>query len=174
MLIDGFDAMAAGCADDGYSRRHTILYQSPEWAQKQAQLLWDRAAQAGRLAMVKATLSLPAGDAQEEAYRMAYDLIYCWIPFALYANRGHCERIVEAVKRALAPGGLAFLVGPRDLSFSLLSSTLRVVDVHGTRDLARLPLLTEHLRLRPRTHLNPALTVFLVEKRWRAVSTLGP
>lgn len=163
VLIDGLDAVAAGCIDHDYPRCHTVLYRSAGWAQKQAQALWDRAAQAGRLPAVQETRFIPADRCRERAYGMRYDLIYCWIPFALYQEPGPCERMVAAVRTALTGRGLAFVIGPRDLRTAFASHGLRLVSACGVEEMARLPLLTEHLRLHPRTRLNPALTVFLAE-----------
>lgn len=165
VLVDGFDAVAAGCVDSDFVRDHTILYRSSEWAQKQAQVLWDQAAQAGRLEAVRETRFLPADKYRGQAYENEYDLIYCWIPFSVYQDRGQSEKIVAAVRSALADQGLAFMIGPRDLHVAFASHGLRLLNVHGTEDMGRQPLLTEHLRLHPRTRLNPALMLFLVEKR---------
>ncbi len=164
VLIDGFDAVATGCIDHDYTRSHTVLYRSPEWAQKQAQALWDRAAQAGRLHAVKDTLFVPAETNREQAYEKEYDLLYRWIPFADYEDLGRCARTISAVSNALIEGGIACVIGPYQLWRACAWENLRTVDVARVSDLARLPLLTEHLRLHPRTRLKAALTLFMLEK----------
>jgi hypothetical protein len=171
VLIDGFDAVAAGCVDHDYTRSHTVLYRSPEWAQKQAQTLWDRAALAGKLPAVKDTRFLPADRYREQVYSRTYNLIYYWIRFAVYHDTSCHHRMVAAVSAPLGQEGFAFIAGPRDLACALDRHQLRLVDSAGTDDMARLPLLSEHLRLHPRTRLNPALTVFLVEKGGPSCST---
>lgn len=165
VLIDGLDAVAAGCIDHDYTRSHIVLYRSAEWAQRQAQALWDRAACAGKLPAVKETQFLPADHYYEQAYSRKYDLIYYWTRFADYDNTRQCERMAMAVGTALTRGGLAFVVGPTHMSTMFGHHALHLLDAAGVKDLVRLPLLTEHLRLHPRTRLNPDLTVFLVEKR---------
>ncbi|MBI4401562.1 MAG: hypothetical protein HY581_08015 [Nitrospirae bacterium] len=164
VLIDGLDAMAAGCIDHDYIRSHTVLYRCPEWAQKNAQALWDQAAQAGRLNAVRDTRFLPNEMNHEDAYQREYDLIYCWIPFRAYDGSGWCERVVMELGTALSGHGLAFMVGPGRLRSILASHALRVLSAHAAQDLARLPLLREHIRLHPNTRLKSSLTVFLVEK----------
>lgn len=165
VLIDGFDAVAAGCIDHDYTRSHVVLYRSREWAQKQAQALWDRVALAGKLPAVRETQFLPADCYRKQAYEKEYDLIYCWLPFAIYPESAPCAQMISAVRASLIRNGLAFVVGPQALRALFALHALQVLRAHGVEDLVRLPLMTEHLRLHPRTRLNPALTVFLVEKR---------
>jgi hypothetical protein len=163
VLIDGFDAVATGCIDLDYARHHTVLYRSPEWAQKQAQVLWDQAAKACRLEVVRHTQFLPVDRYRKEVYGTTYDLIYCWIPFEEYGNSVACERIVADIMGSLNHTGLAFVIGPRGLLSTLVADPF-VRECHGVEELSRLPLLTEHVRLHPRTRLNPTLNVFMVEK----------
>lgn len=165
VLIDGFDAVAAGCIDLDYARQTTVLYRSPEWAQKQAQVLWDQAARTGKLDAVRETRFLPCDGAREEAYQGKYDAGYCWIPFAAYEERDRCARALSTVAAALPPGGLAFVAGPARLAATLPAYSLRLLNSAGVKELLTLPLLQEHLRLHPRTRLHPALTAFLVERR---------
>ncbi|MBI5854939.1 MAG: hypothetical protein HZB35_06865 [Nitrospirae bacterium] len=164
VLIDGFDAVATGCIDLDYARHHTVLYRSAEWAQKQAQVLWDQAAKAGRLDAVRHTRFLPANRHWKEVSGTAYDLIYCWIPFEEYGNSLGCERIVAHIMESLNHQGLAFVIGPQGLLSTLIAGSISVREYHGVEELSRLPLLTEHFRLHPRTRLNSALNVFMVEK----------
>jgi hypothetical protein len=167
VLIDGFDAVAAGCVDLDYVRHHTVLYRSAEWAQKQAQVLWDLAAKAGRLEAVRRTRFLAANRYRKEIYGTTYDLIYRWIPFEEYGNSLGCEQIVADLMQSLNHEGLAFVIGPRGLLSTLVgSASLR--EYCMVEELSRLPLLSEHLRLHPRTRLNPALTVFMLEKKRKA------
>lgn len=164
VLIDGFDAVAAGCIDLDYARQTTVLYRSPEWAHKQAQALWDQAAQTGKLDAVREARFLPFDGARENVYESKYDVVSCWIPFAAYEDRDRCVRTLSAVTTALPPGGLAFVVGPSWIGMILRASSMRLLDSAGVKELLSLPLLQEHLRLHPRTRLNPALSVFLAEK----------
>lgn len=164
VLIDGFDAVAAGCIDLDYARQTTVLYRSPEWAQRQAQALWDQAAQTGKLNAMRETRFLPSDGAREEAYEGKYDLIYSWIPFAAYEDRDRCVRALSTITAALTPGGLAFVVGPSWIGATLPAYSMRLLDSAGAKELLSLPLLQEHLRLHPRTRLNQALALFLAEK----------
>ncbi|MEW6544865.1 MAG: hypothetical protein AB1411_14805 [Nitrospirota bacterium] len=164
VLIDGLDAVIAGCIDQDYTRHHTVLFRSAEWAQKQAQVLWDRAAQAGRLSAVQDTRFLPADQGRPAAYCREYELLYCWIPFACFRDRERCSAMVADVSSALVRTGLAVVAGPRELRPAFAAHGLRLVDTAGVEDFTRLPLLLEHLRLHPRTRLNPALAVFVAEK----------
>ncbi len=164
VLIDGFDAVAAGCFDLDYARQTTMLYRSPEWAQKQAQVLWDQAARTGKLNAVRETRFLHFDGAREEAYQGKYDAVYSWIPFAAYEDQDRCARALSTVTTALTNGSLAFVVGPSQLEATLPVYSMCLLDSAGAKELLALPLLQEHLRLHPRTRLNPALSMFLAEK----------
>ncbi len=165
VLIDGFDAVAAGCIDLDYARQTTVLYRSPEWAQRQAQALWDQAAQTGKLDAVRETRFLPFDGAREEVYAGKYDVVYSWIPFADYEDRDWCTRALSTITTALTRGGLAFVVGPSRLGATLPAYSMHLLDSTGAKELLSLPLLQEHLRLHPRTRLNETLAVFLIEKQ---------
>ena len=164
VFIDGFDAVAAGCIDLDYARQTTVLYRSPEWAQRHAQAIWDQAAQTGKLNAVRETRFLPFDGAHERVYKSKYDVVYSWIPFEAYEDRDRCARVLSAIATALTRGGLAFVVGPSRLGATLRAYSIRLLDSTGVRDLLTLPLLQEHLRLHPRTCLNPTLAVILAEK----------
>ncbi|WP_447972387.1 hypothetical protein [Nitrospira sp. Kam-Ns4a] len=163
VLIDGFDAVAADCIREDTAGLYRVLYRHPEWAQRQAQVLWDRAARVNRLETIRATRFVPRAQ-WRGIYNGRYDLIYCWIPFALYRDTAACLAMLTAVSAALARGGLALVAGPSTLRSRLAVPALRVLEAFLVEDLGRLPLLTEHRRLHPRTRLRADLALFLAEQ----------
>lgn len=167
VLIHNFDPVCTGFIDpDNRPRRYTILYSRPEWAQKNAQVIWDRAAREGRLAAVKQVEFVPEGERRQDPYGSndRYDLVYRWVPYGLYEDPFACQAVVREVARALAPMGLAFLVGPPILVSLLPMYRLRLRNHGGIEDLKWLPAMLEHLRIHPETQVNPRLTVALGEK----------
>jgi hypothetical protein len=162
ILIHNFDPVCAGFVDpDSRSRRYTILYNRPEWAQKNAQAIWDRAAREGRLEAVREVEFVPEQDRQVMPYGRTYDLVYRWIPYASYDDPWVCQTAVREVAQALAPLGLGFLVGPPLLVSLLPLYGLQLRCYGGPEDLKWLPAMVEHYRIHPNTRVNPDLAVVL-------------
>mgnify|MGYP001561321438 CR=1 FL=1 len=165
VLIHNFDPVCAGFVDPDYAqRRYTVLYNRPEWAIKNAQSVWDRAAREGRLEAVQKVDFLPERDLRAWTYGGKYELIYEWIPFADYDDPPKCEAVVKDVARALTPRGLAFIVGPPCVASLLPAHGIRLLCRGGPEDMSRLPVMVEHLRIHPNTRVNPAVTVAMGEK----------
>lgn len=165
VLIHNFDPICAGFVDPDYAlRRYTVLYNRPEWAQKNAQVIWDRAAREGRLEVVRSVDFLPERDLRAWTYGGKYELIYEWIPFADYDNPSTREAIVRDVAHALAPHGLAFVVGPPCVASLLQTHGLRLLCSGGSEDMRELPAMVEHFRIHPNTQVNPHVTVVMGEK----------
>lgn len=182
VLIHNFDPVCAGFVNPDYTqRRYTVLYNRPEWAQKSAQVIWDRAARGGRLDQashsfgdwtapgagleaIRSVDFLPERELRAWTYGGKYELIYEWIPFASYDDPLECEAIVKDVARALAPRGLACVVGPPCVVSLLTAQGLRVFRHGGSEDLIQAPAVVEHFRIYPSTRVNPDLTIALGEK----------
>jgi hypothetical protein len=165
MLIHNFDPVCAGFVDPDYAqRRYTVLYNRPEWALKNAQAIWDRAAREGRLEAVRNVNFLPERELRAWTFGGKYELIYEWIPFADYGAPPACETVVKEVAGALAPRGLAFVVGPPCVAAQLEARGVRVLRRGGPEDLRGLPAMVEHFRIHPKTRVNPELTVVMGEK----------
>jgi hypothetical protein len=165
VLIHNFDPVCAGFVDPDYAqRRYTVLYNRPEWAIKNAQSVWDRAAREGRLEAVQKVDFLPERELRAWTYGGRYELIYEWIPFADYGDPSACEAVVKDVARALTPRGLAFIVGPPCIVSMMATLGLCLLCQGGPEDMRGLPVMVEHLRIHPNTRLNPAVTVAMGEK----------
>lgn len=165
VLIHNFDPVCAGFVDPDYAqRRYTVLYNRPEWAIKNAQSVWDRAAREGRLEAVQKVDFLPEQELRAWTYGGRYELIYEWIPFADYDDPPACETVVKDVARALTPRGLAFVVGPPCVASMMPALGLRLLCQGGPEDMRGLPVMVEHLRIHPKTRVNPELTVAMGEK----------
>ena len=160
-LIHNWDAVLAECLDLEQDRDYTVLYTRPEFAQRQAQRVWDQAAAAGMLANLRRIVFLDAARHQEATYAKSYGLIYSWVPFDQYRQRVDCERQLGAVSKALAPQGSAIMVGPAWLGEMCLAVSLRVrvaVPVSDT------PGVGMHRAILPKARVNPDATLFLMQK----------
>src|SRR5207249_5095239 len=90
VLIHNWDAVLAECLDLAQDRNYTVLYTRPDFVQRQAQRVWDRAAAAG-LANLSRIVFLDAARHQEATYAKSYGLIYGCVPFEQYRQRIDCE-----------------------------------------------------------------------------------
>ena len=166
MLIHNFDPVCAGFVDpDNRPRSYTILYTRPEWAQKNAQVIWDRAAREGRLHAVQHVAFVDEQAHDSPVYKTRYQLIVRWLPYDHYDNPSACEAAITRLAHALTPNGLAFLTGPPSLPSSLTAKGFHLLATGDSNDLAQWPAMIEHLRLHPNTQINPQLTAILCEHK---------
>lgn len=155
VLIDNFDAALVSCINLANSGVYSALYYRPEFAQKQAQLLWNQLAQAKRLDWSK-RIKLLAGDLHGPLpYEQQYDVIYRWVPFSQFGQAGALDVMAKAVKGALAPGGIAFLAGPEELTRVLPT---RGLDVTQAVAVSELPTFHMHRTILPKARLKAGLT----------------
>ena len=160
-LLHGWDAVLAECLDLAQDRNYTVLYTRPEFAQRQAQRVWDQAAAAGTLANLRRIVFLDAARHHEAAYGKSYGLIYGWIPFEQYRRRTDCERQLGAVSKALAPEGAAIMVGPAWLGEACPRVSLRV---RIADPVAQTPGVRMHQAILPKARVNPDATLFFLQK----------
>ncbi|MFQ5672597.1 MAG: hypothetical protein ACE5G9_05840 [Nitrospinales bacterium] len=162
VLIHTFDAAIAGCIDCTRERRYTVLFSDPEFAQKNAQLLWNHAAARNQLDALGDVSFLAEQDHVEWAYRQKYGMIFKWIPFLFYQDRLNCQEMLGAAANALEPGGILFLAGPKPISglFDYFA-----LDREQSDAVVDMPFFRQHLKMCPDNAINPDLTVFMLKKR---------
>lgn len=157
VLIDSFDAAIATCVSPDRPRSYTVLYRFPAYAQKQAQVIWQEFAKTGHPEWVRRIALRRSDVAREAAYGNPADLLFVWIPFALYTDTNGLDEAARAVSRALAPDGLAFIAGPEGLGRYLRTHRVRLLN----RDpVAGLPTFRMHATILPLARLRAGLTLF--------------
>jgi hypothetical protein len=162
VLIHTFDTVLAGCIDCTKEREYTVLYSDPEFAQKNAQLLWNFALAKDQLLNLQKVSFLPEKDHIAHAYSNKYGLIFKWIPFMYHPDREACENMLKALIGSLLPDGYIFLVGPRPLE--------GLFEHYGLEKLYNdpvynMPFFRQHLKMCPENQVHPDLCVFLLEKK---------
>lgn len=162
VLIHTFDTVLAGCIDCTKEREYTVLYSDPEFAQKNAQLLWNYAASRDQLSNLEKVSFLLEKEHIAHAYSSHYGLIFKWIPFMYHPDREACENMLQACAGALLPSGFLFLVGPRQLSGLFDHYGL---DTLYNDPIYNMPFLRQHLKMCPENQVHPDLCVFLLEKK---------
>jgi hypothetical protein len=171
VLIHTFDTVLAGCIDCTKEREYTVLYSDPEFAQKNAQLLWNFALAKDQLANLQKVSFLPEKDHIAHAYSNKYGLIFKWIPFMYHPDREACESMLKALIGSLEPDGFIFLVGPRPLEGLFEHYGLERLyndPVHN------MPFFRQHLKMCPENQVHPDLCVFLLEKKAPADNKITP
>jgi hypothetical protein len=171
VLIHTFDTVLAGCIDCTKEREYTVLYSDPEFAQKNAQLLWNFALAKDQLPNLQKVSFLPERDHIAHAYSNKYGLIFKWIPFMYHPDREACESMLKALVGSLQPDGYIFLVGPRPLE--------GLFDHYGLEKLyndpvSNMPFFRQHLKMCPENQVHPDLCVFLLEKKAPAENKITP
>ena len=161
MLIHDWDLLLSEIIDCADARDYTVLYTRPEFAQRQAQRLWDQATASGHLPHLQHIAFLPADRHQDVAYTKSYGMIYRWIPFDGYRRRADCERSLATVSKALASGGYAILVGPPWLGDASSRVSLRML---ASDPIAETAGVRMHRAILPKSRINPEATLFLVQK----------
>lgn len=157
VLIDNFDAVIASCIRQDRSRSYTVLYRHPAYAQKQAQLIWQAFATTRHPEWATGIVLLPSDEGRAAAYGRPADLLFIWIPFAIYTDTTGLDHAACAISQALAPNGLAFVAGPEQLNQCLRASRLRILDAEPVTDL---PTFRMHATILPLARLRAGLTLF--------------
>ena len=162
VLIHTFDTVLAGCIDSSKDRQYTVLYSDPEFAQKNAQLLWNFAVSKDQLSNLEKVSFLQEADHIRDAYSEKYGLIFKWIPFMYHQDREACESMLTGIGEALEPEGFLFLVGPRQLQGLFDHYKLETL---YSDPVYNMPFFRQHLKMCPENQVNPDLVVFLAQKK---------
>ena len=159
VLIHNFDATFASCLTLDRPRTYTVLYHRPEFAQKQAQAIWNRLALTGHLDRARQIALYQTNNLHEpEAEAVhSYDLIYEWVPFSQFCKPVLLSKTATAIACTLDPKGLAFIVGPLEMGEILSSSGLLLIGAETVRDL---PTFHMHQSILPKGYLKSGLTLF--------------
>jgi len=159
VLIDNVDGSLQTCIALTAGKDHHVLYTRPALAQKQAHLLWNAAAQAGRFDALAHVRLMSAEVHRKTAYHQRYEWIYRWISYSCFEQTHELADIASALRQALHPGGLAFVVGPQSMDDILLRHSLRIVRMELVD---ALPTFRMHQTILPQARLKATLTLFHV------------
>jgi SAM-dependent methyltransferase len=158
VLIHNGDAVVATCIAFDRPREYSVAVREPAFAQKQAQQLWTTSAQLRRWDWLKAIRFLPiesprvSGPSPE-----TFDVVYQWLPIGLH------DRQVAAMthlRRALRPGGHAFVTGPATLREHWKGAGFQLV---WEDRVEQLPTFRMHRAILPKARLQDELTLFFVQ-----------
>tara|TARA_B100000959_G_scaffold85350_1_gene90748 strand:- start:8327 stop:10276 length:1950 start_codon:yes stop_codon:yes gene_type:complete len=161
VLVHNFDAAIAGCIDCKRKRTYKVLFNSPEFAQRNAHFLWDYAVSKGQLNNLREVFFLQEKEYAESVYKEEYEMIFRWIPFESYHDPITCENILNSVCHAMASNALLFIVGPSRISNSFKNHSLQNIFSDPVKDM---PFFMQHKKMYPETQVNSEVSVFLAQK----------
>ena len=161
ILIDQLDTAITSCIGLDQPRTYTILFKTPALAQKQAQLLWNQFAVAHRIEWLKHVRLMSTMDRRQVAYAQQYDVLYAWVPFALFQSTEALQRAAAEIVTALADQGIAFIVGPFEFKQSLTMQPCRIVRQDAVETL---PTFQMHRTILPKAQLRAGLTIFQITR----------
>ena len=157
LLISGFDVAIASCIGSDRPRSCTVLYDHPAFAQRQAQLLWNTWAGAQRLDWlphVRMRSRVEPGTAEST---QRYDLVYEWLPFSVYEQSDAAIERMRWLAQKLAPGAIAFVVGPQAVADGCRAAEMRV---QAITPVAKLPTFRMHQTILPRSQLKKGIMLY--------------
>ena len=159
VLIDNADGSLQACIPLVGGKKYRVLYTRPALAQKQASLLWNAAVQAGRLEALTHVALMPAEIHRQSLYRERFDWIYRYVSYSWFEQPRELAAVASALRQALSPGGLAFVVGPQSMGDILTNHFLRIVQMESVDTL---PTFRMHQTILPQARLKATLTLFHV------------
>lgn len=162
LMISGFDGALATCIGSDRLRAYTILYDHPAFAQRQAQTLGNRWARAQRLEWLSHVRMRSRAEKGEAGSHEKYDLVYEWIPFSFYDKPDLIEERIHWLTQVLAPGALAFVVGPSTVADACNAAG---VQVQAITPVMKLPTFHAHQNILPRAQLKPGMMLYQIVPR---------
>ena len=159
ILIDLWDTVSAECLEATQAAPGAVLYDRPEFAQRQAQRLWGQTA-SGDLTKILKIRFLPMAQ-RPQVYGTVYDLILRWIPFAQYDQDPAIDRALKEIAKALTMDGFAIVAGsPRVEEAALRVGLSRDAGV-PLSETAGVGMLRTVL---PKARIRPDAILFLLSK----------
>jgi hypothetical protein len=161
ILIDQWDAVSAECLEAAQAPSGTVLYDRPEFAQRQAQRLWDQAPASGPAA--PAIRFLPVAR-RPRAYAATHDVILRWIPFALYEQAPAIEQALREIATSLSIGGVAIVAGPPEVDRLAPPARLFLEAARALIETSGVAMLRTIL---PMARIRPDVVLYLLRKARR-------
>lgn len=164
VLLAHCEAGMGSCLHFKQPQIHTIWYTWPQFAQKQAQAIWNKLFRMDRLAWLPNFHLIPFELPMLEVVQERYDWIYLWIPFSDYSKSDMIDCWGKILKTHLSSGGIGCVAGPSALRRNFRDQGLQIVHAAGGDSL---PTFRIHQTILPNGWLNPELTVWIFQNSSR-------
>ncbi|MGE0472113.1 MAG: hypothetical protein AB7P17_00575 [Nitrospirales bacterium] len=161
VLLSHCEAAMASCIEFRNPQQYFVWYVWPEFAQKQAQFIWNQLARRGQLAWLPNFHIIPFALHNVDALQETFDWMYVWIPFSAYTDSHRVDWWASVVASRLTRGGGACVTGPPMLEKVLQKQGLQVLQAEQGKNL---PTFRIHQTILPYGRLNSDLFVWIVRK----------
>ncbi len=149
------------CLRCGHPQKHTIWYEWPAFAQKQAQYIWNSLHRQKGLASLHNFQFLPIKQHPITDTYSPFDWMYVWIPFSAYENQDELRRWCWFFANNLVPGGIACVAGPKLLGNWFQEQRLTIVYAEQG---INLPTFKIHQAILQHSQLHPELTLWIIQQ----------
>lgn len=162
VLIENGDAVIATCIAFDRPRDYTVRFETPAFAQKQAQQLWRICVELQHSEWLKRIQFVPITRWQQDpSCDSSFDVAFQWFPYGIGNDPLRLLTMVKELRIALRSGGHGFVVGPESVSAYWASMGFRL---SWQEPVEQLPTFRMHRTILPKARLKVGLTLFHVMK----------
>ena len=160
-LLVGCEASLGACLKYERPQRYTIWYEWPEFAQKQAQRIWNSLHRQNALAWLPHFQFFPVSQQAITNTYSPFDWMNVWIPFAVYEDPKELRQWSWFLANHLVPGGIGCVAGPATIGHLFQEHGLSGIHVEKGE---LLPTLKIHQAILQASRLHPELTIWIVQQ----------
>ncbi|MEX0829111.1 MAG: hypothetical protein WD032_02605 [Nitrospirales bacterium] len=140
---------------------YTVWYEWPEFAQKQAQYLWNVLNRKNRLSWLPHFQFFPMSQREITHTSSPFDWMNVWIPFSIYDDHQELRQWSWFLANHLVPGGIGCVAGPEVMARFFQEHGLSVVHAeHGES----LPTFKIHQAILQAGRLHPELMLWIIQQ----------
>ncbi len=161
ILLARCEASLGACLKYQRPQWHTMWYEWPAFAQKQAQQIWNTLNRNRTLDWLPQFRFLPAKDEMITTTASPFDWVNVWIPFASYDDHQTLQQWSWFLANHLVPGGIGCVAGPLTLGQQFQQEGFSVI--HAERAEA-LPTFKIHQAILQNGWLHPELMVWIIQQ----------
>ncbi len=161
LLLIRCETSLGACVDYQRPQRYTIWYEWPEFAQKQAQGIWNTLQRQNHPSWLH-NFQFFSVNEQSLANTLApFDWINLWISFSIYDDYRELQQWCGFLANHLVPGGIGCVAGPKNFGNVLEEQGLSVVHAGLGKSL---PTFKIHQAILQASRLHPELSVWIVQQ----------
>lgn len=161
ILLIRCETSLGACLNCGRPQRYTMWYEWPEFAQKQAQYIWNTLNRKKAMSWLPHFQFFPVTQQLMTNPSSPFDWINAWIPFSVYDDQNELRQWSWFLANHLVPGGIGCVAGPTEMGPLFQEHGLSVVHAELGENL---PTFKIHQSILQAGRLHPALTVWIIQQ----------